>query len=356
MFSDSRVTTDPRVYERYQQPTEARAARWLAETPFRSTSAEGQSLGRRLVSAALTPRAVARLESCVRGVVEEFAAPLRGRTDRVDLIGEFTMPVSTTVIGRILGVPPKDDDERSFRRLAVQATAMIRPFLSEARRQRAERATGEMAEYIFRLVAERCTSPRDDFISDLVAASNAESTAIAECVTRVIAGLVSVGTGTTSLASGRALRTLFHHADHLRQLREDRSLLPNAVEELLRYDSGILFMPRYVLEDLDLRGRTLRRGQLLLLGLLGANRDPRVFSEPDRLDFRRDVKEAVSLGYGTHYCLGASIARMELRFIIDAALDFIPPDALLIEDEIRWSRKGLMSQMKSLPVDFGAPR
>src|SRR5262245_6495244 len=208
LFSDSRVTTDPRVYERYRQPTDPRAARWLADTPFRSASADGQSFGRRLVSAALTPRAVARLESCVREVVEEFAAPLRGRTDRVDLIGEFTIPVSATVIGRILGVPAKDDDESRFRRLAVQATAMIRPFLSEKRRQRAEHAAGEMAEYVFRLVAERCTSPRDDFISDLLAASDTEGPEIAESITRVVAGLVSVGTGTTSLASGRALCTL----------------------------------------------------------------------------------------------------------------------------------------------------
>src|SRR5262249_39540199 len=163
--------------------------------------------------------------------------------DRVDLIGEFTNPVSTTVIGRILGIPPKDDDERYFRRLAVQATALIRPFLSEDRRQRAERAAGEMADYIFRLVAERCTAARDDFISDLLAASDTASPGNAESITRVVAGLVSVGTGTTSLASGRALRTLFHHADHLRQLRDDRLLLPNAVEELLRYDSGIMLMP-----------------------------------------------------------------------------------------------------------------
>src|SRR5262249_45498467 len=195
----------------------------------------------------------------------------------------------------------------------------------------------------------------DDFISDLLAASNTESTASAENVTRVIAGLVSVGTGTTSVAAARALRTLLQHAAHLRQPRSDRSLLPNAVAELLRYDSGAMFTPRYGLEDLTLRDRTLRRGQLLLLGLMGANRDPRVFSDPDRLDFRRDLKEAVSLGHGTHYCLGASIARMELRLIIDAALDFIPPDARLVEDEIRWGERGVISQMKSLPVDFGTP-
>jgi biflaviolin synthase len=110
-----------------------------------------------------------------------------------------------------------------------------------------------------------------------------------------------------------------------------------------------------VIEDVVLGERTLRQGQLVLLSLMGANRDPRVFSEPDRLDLRRNVKEAVSLGYGMHYCPGASIARMELRLMIDAALDFLPPDARLAEADIRWSNKGVMSQIKTLPVDF-SPR
>jgi cytochrome P450 len=145
-----------------------------------------------------------------------------------------------------------------------------------------------------------------------------------------------------------------NHPDQLDLLRRDRSILPNAVEELLRYDSGIIFMPRYVVEDLVLRERTLRRGQLVLLSVMGANRDPRVFSEPDRVDLRRDTRDAVSLGYGAHYCPGASIARMELRLMIDAALDFMPSSARLLEDEIRWSEKGVMSQIKSLPVDFAA--
>src|SRR5262249_26213808 len=319
LFSDSRVTTDPRVYQRYRELGDPRAAYWLSEMPFRSTHANGESFGRRLVSAALTPRAVARLEFCVRDVVEQFAAPLRGRTDRVDLIGEFTVPVTTTAIGRILGVPPKDEGESYFRRLAVQATAMIRPFLSERKRQRAECAAGEMAEYISGLVAERCASARDDFISDLLAAnSDRRSPAPTEDITRVIAGLICVGTGTANVAANRALRTLFEHPEQFCLLRGDRSLLPNAVEELLRYDSGFMFIPRYVLEELTLRDRTLRRGQLVLLGIMGANRDPRVFFEPDRLDLRREPKDSLSLGYGMHYCLGASIARMQLRLIIDA--------------------------------------
>jgi cytochrome P450 len=354
LFSEPRVTADPRAYHRYQAPEDPRVARWLLEMPFRSTGSNGTSSGRRLVATALTPRAVARMESCVRDAVEHFAAPLRGRTDVVDLVGEFTVPVSTTAIGRILGVPPKDEDDLRFRQLAVHATSTIRPFLSEKKQRSAERAAAEMGEYILALVTERCSAPSEDFISDLLKASGGATPAIAEDLTRVIAGLVSAGTGTTSVACGRALRTLLRHPEPISLLLQDRSLLPNAVEELLRHDSGLLVMPRYVLEDFVLRGRALRKGQLVILSLLGANRDPRVFRDPDAVDFRRDTREAMAFGHGTHYCIGANIARMEMRLMLDAALDFIPLGARLLEDEIRWSEKGLMSQIKSLPVDFAS--
>jgi cytochrome P450 len=354
LFSELRVTADPRIYHRYQAPSDPRASRWLSEMPFRSATSDGSSSGRRLVSTALTPRAVARMETCIRDVVEQFAGPLRERTDVVDLLAEFTVPVSAIAIGRILGVPPKDLDEIRFRQLAAHATSTIRPFLSEKKQQSAERAAAEMGEYIFALVTERCAAPGEDFSSDLLRASGGATLATAEEITRVMAGLVSAGTGTTSVACERALRTLLKHPEQLSLLRGDRSLLPNAVEELLRLDSGLVVMPRYVLEDFDLRGRALQKGQLVILSLMGANRDPRVFPEPDALDLHRDTREVMAFGHGAHYCIGANIARMELRRMIDAAIDFIPEGARLLEDEIRWSQKGLMSQIKSLPIDFAS--
>jgi cytochrome P450 len=353
LFSEARLTADARAYARYEPPADARAARWLTAMPFRSTAENEASPGRRLVAAALTPRVAARLEDRVRDVVERFAAPLRGRTGRVDLMAEFAVPVSTTAIGRILGVPPKDRDEARFRQLAVQATAVIRPLLTKEKQRRAEQAAAEMGEYVLGLVRERNSEPRDDLISDLVRAS--AGAASAEELAAVIAGVVSAGTGTTALAFGRALRTLLHHPDQLALVRRDRRILPNAVEELLRYDSGIVVMPRYVVDDFPLHGQVLRQGQLVLLSLLGANRDPDVFIDPECVDVLRDTREALSFGFGAHYCIGASVARMELRLMLDAALDFLPCGARLREDEIRWSRKGFMSQIKTLPVDFTAP-
>jgi cytochrome P450 len=352
LFADARLTADPRAYERYMPPTAAGAARWLTEMPFRSTPADPLSPGRRLVSAALTPRAIQRTEERIREVVEQFAAPLRGRNDVVDLMGEFTAPVSTAVVGRMLGVPPKGEDETRYRMLARHAAKGIRPFLSAEQRQKSEVATVEIAEYVLRLVEERRETPREDLISDLVTASSAATPASNEEIVRIVGALIAPGTGTPSVACARALRSLLLHPVQLSLLRSERSLLANAVDELLRYDSGMTLMPRYVLEDFELRNRTLRKGQLVALSLVGANRDPRVFPNPDELDLRRDASEAMSFGHGPHYCPGANVARVELRSMIDAALDFLPPDARLLEDQIRWSSRGFLSQIKSLPVDF----
>ena len=351
LASDDRVTTDPRAFERYTPPSDPEAAHWLAEAPFRSTTADGISHGRRLVAAAVTPRAAARLESVMQEVVERFAAPLRSRTDLVDLMDEFGVPVAATSLGRMLGVPIKDEDEIHFRTLAVRAVSLIRPFASDKKRKRMEHAVVEMGNYVSGLVQERIAAPREDLISDLLAASDRSVTAV-DLVTRVVAGLVSAGSGTTSVGFGRAMRTLLHHAEQLAELRRDRSLMPNAIEELMRFDNGVLFMPRYVLEDFELRDQKIRRGQLVLAGLMSANRDPRVFADPDRLDLQRDARAHMGFSYGHHYCGGANIARMQLRLMIGAALDFLPEGARLLEHEIRWSAKGVMSQIKSLPVDF----
>jgi cytochrome P450 len=353
LFSNPCLTADPRVWASYRAPSEPGAARALERMPFRSTSADSESLGRRLVSKALTPRAIARMEAWIRALVEEYAAPLRGRSGAIDLIAEFTSPVAGTAIGRILGIPPKGDDEIRFAKLARNATRAIRPFLSEKKRLQTEQASVEIGAYVLSLVAERRDDPRDDMISDLLRAAQGDASASEDDIARVVAGLVAAGTGTSSTAGARALRSLLRNPDQLALLRRDRSLLPNAVRELLRYDSGLIVMPRYVLEPFELSDATFDKGQLVLLSMLGANRDPRAFPEPDVLDLRRDTKDALAFGHGPHYCIGANLALVELRLMVEAALDFLPPRAQLLEDQIRWSSRGLMSQIGSLPVDFG---
>src|SRR5262245_6888271 len=282
LFADARLTSDPRAYEGYRPPTVEGAGRWLTEMPFRATPSDPLSLGRRLVMAALTPRAAQRAEARIREVVGHFAAPLHGRRGVVDLKSEFAGPVSTAVMARLLGVPPKGEDEAQFRQLARRVSRGVRPFLSDEQRRETEAASVEMGEHVLRMVAERRQTPGDDLISDLLTASCTAARASDEDIVRIVGALVSVGNGTPGAACTRALRALFLHPSQLELLRNERSLLDNAVDELLRYDSGLILFARYVLEDFELRGRAIKKGQLVALSLIGANHDPRVFpNDPD---------------------------------------------------------------------------
>jgi cytochrome P450 len=283
--------------------------------------------------------------------VEEFAAPLRRRDDVVDLVGEFTKPVSTTVIGRLLGIPHEGEAAIRFSKLP-RAARNVRPFLSAEKRERAERAGVEVCEFVLDLIETRRESLREGIITDLLATADANERSSDEDIVRVVAALVSTGTNTPGNAAARALMALLQHPDQLELLRRNRELRPNAIEELLRYDGGIVAMSRYVLEDFELRGRTLKKGQLVILSLTGANRDPRVFPDPERIDLLRDTRASMAFGHGPHFCVGINIARTELHLMLDAALDFLPPKLLLLEDQIRWTARGLVSQIKSIPVDF----
>jgi len=347
---DPRLTADFSAHEHYQAPTDPKAVQWLSAIPFRATPADPESLGRRLVSRTLTPRAIERTRHRIQEVVEEFAAPLRGRDGVVDLVREFTKPVSVNVIGRLLGIPREGPAAIRFHGLP-RAARNVRPFLSAENRRKAELAALEVGEFVIDLIENRETL-REGIITDLLAAADGNERATRDDIVRVVAALIATGTGTPANASARALLSLLQQPDQLDLLRRDRALLPNAIEELLRYDSGLVAMARFVLEDFELRGRTLKKGQLVILSITGANRDPRVFADPERIDFARDCRESMAFGNGPHYCVGIHIARTEIHLMLDAALDFLPPKPRLLEDQVRWSSKGLMSQIKSLPVDF----
>jgi len=352
LFADPRLTPDPRARALAGGAPDP-LARWTAENPFLGAE-EDHARARRLVAAALTPRAIARMEDQVAQVVEQFAAPLRARRGVVDVLAEFTAPIPGVVVSRLTGVPPNDFREERFRDLARKTVRGINPTLSPAKRQSTERATGELFDYIRVLALERIAAPGDDLISGLLEASGLRSLDAIEEVVRVVGALVSTGTEATALAATRAIHTLLLHPAQLALLRRDPALLPNAVEELLRWDSGLSEMARYALDEIELRGKTIAKGQVVVLSLLGAHRDPRVFTEPERLDLRRPPKDLLEFGHGAHYCIGAPLARTQLRLMLAAAVEFLPPDARLLEHRVRWSDKALTGRLKSLPVDFGA--
>jgi len=353
LFTHPDTTNDRRQYEHHRPPEDAMAQWIAANSPF-AAPPEQHARMRRLVSAALTPRAVKRMEGQVREVVEQFAAPLRGRRGVVDLFAEFTEPIPNTVIGRITGVPPKGSDELRWRQLGRDAVRGVSPFLSPEERRESEASMVEICEYVRELAAERRREPREDLVSDLVQAHDASDRMTNDEIMLMVSGLVAAGTETTTIGGTRGIRTLLQHPEQMDQLRSDPSLMPNAVNELLRFDFGSLGLPRYALQDFELRGKRIRKGELLLLSFMGAHRDPQVFPDPDRFDVRRDTSRLTIFGHGPHYCLGANLARTELACMFEAVLDFLPPGSRLLEDQIEWIRFGMFNAINSLPVDFGS--
>lgn len=354
LFTDPNVTNDRRAYEHFVSPPEGTERRWISDNGFFAAPPDQHARMRRLVAAALTPRAVKRMEKQVEQVIAEFAASIRGRRGVVDLYAEFTEPIPNAVIGRITGVPPQGDDEFRWRELGRLAVRNVSPFLTPDERRESEDAMEELCGYIRALAVERRAHPQADLVSDLVQVRDASDPMTNDEIVLTVASLVAAGTETTTIGGTRGIRTLLQHPEQMEILRADRSLMPNAVDELLRYDFGSLGMPRYALRDFDLRGKQIRKGQLLLLSFLGAHRDPRVFPDPDRLDLRRDTKALTIFGHGPHFCLGANLARQELGVMFDAALDFLPPGSKLVEEDVRWAHFAIFNRIESLPVEIAA--
>jgi cytochrome P450 len=355
LFTDPNVTNDPRVYEHYVAPPEGTFMRWASDHGLFSLPPDEHARVRRLVSAAFTPRAIARMDSQVAEVVEQFASPLHGRTGVVDLMSEYTDPIPNAVISRVTGIAAKSGEEVRFRQLAQETIRGFFSFADPEAKQRGGEAFMEIAESVRRLADERRRAPRDDMITDLVRARDRGEAMHDDEIVTLMAGLLGAGSETTAIGGLVSMLTLLEHPEALERLRADRSLVANAVNEILRFAfGGGGGLPRYAVCDFELRGKPIRKGQMLLLSFTGAHRDPSVFPDPDRFEIDRDTTELTVFGQGPHYCLGVHLARAEMRCMIDAALDFLPHGARYRPDLVRWQRMMFFRRPENLPVDFGS--
>ena len=353
LFTDPNVTNDPRAYEHYVAPAEGTFQRWVSDNGLFSLPPEQHARVRRLVSSAFTPRSVARMDEQVLDVVEQFALPLRGRTGVVDLMAEYTDPIPNATISRITGVPAKGGEEVRFRELAQATIRGFFAFSDAEAKERGESAFMELAEWVRKLADERRHSPREDLISDLVRAKDEGRAMSDDEIVSLVTGLIGAGSETTAIGGLVSILTLLDHPDVMARLRRERDAIPNAVNEILRFGfGGGGGLPRYALRDFELRGKQIKKGQMLLLSFSGAHRDPSVFPDPDRFDIDRDNSALTIFGHGPHYCIGVHLARAEMRCMIDAALDFLPEGAKYREDLVEWTRLGFFRRPNNLPVEF----
>jgi cytochrome P450 len=345
------VTPDRRAWEHWKPRASGGFLKWVEEHGFFSAPPEEHARLRKLFSAALTPRAVRRYEAQVREVVERFAAPLRARSGRVDLMAAFCNPIPNAVISRITGVPPGDDEVR-FRQVAQDTIRGLFSF-SEEDRKLGESAFLEIADWVRRMAKERRASLGEDMISDLVRAQDRGDRLSDDEIAMTVAALIGAGSETTAIGGMVTAIELLEEPEQAARVRADRSLVPNAVTEILRHGFGHAGgLPRYALRDFTLRGKPIRKGQMLMLSFSGAGRDPALYPDPDRFDVTREVKDLLAFGNGPHYCLGANLARQEMGCMLEALLEILPPGSRLLRDEIEFTSFAFFRRPVTLPVEI----
>ncbi len=304
---------------------------------------------RGLVNKAFTPRRVEQIRDRIQSLTEELVAAVRGR-EHFDLITAVAQPIPTTVIAEMLGVPV--EDRHKFGRWSGR---IVSADSSGPAMLLAIPSIWSFLRYIRRLVRVRQGEQRDDLLSALVLAeADGERLNEDELVAMVFLLLVA-GHETTVNLIGNGVLALLEHPDQMELLRRDPSLIQSAVEELLRYGSPLkTATERYAREDVTLAGVTIPRGSLVLAVIASANRDERQFENPDTLDIRREPNKHLSFGMGSHFCLGASLARMEGQLVISTLLRSITEWRLAVPPEtLRWRRGLVLRGLEALPVAVG---
>jgi cytochrome P450 len=276
---------------------------------------------RALVSQAFTPRAVERLGPRIREIADTLLDAVAGQ-GRFDVIDAFAGPLPVIVIAEMLGIDPADRTD--FKRWSDAQAMSLNPLLTPAEQAATEQADAELGDYLQRVLGERRGAPRDDLISALIAAEEAGDQLTDGEIVTMCELLLAAGNVTTTDLIGNGIWTLLRHPAQLQRLRDDPSLIGNAVEEMLRFESPVMQTGRIPLSDLEIGGCPIRRGESVVMLLAAANRDPGRYPEPHRFDVTRADVQHHSFGGGAHFCLGAPLARLEARLGIAAFFERFP--------------------------------
>jgi cytochrome P450 len=299
---------------------------------------------RSLVSQAFTPRAITRLTPRITQIAHEYLDKVAS-TGRMDIIQDLSYPLPVIVIAELLGVPI--EDRAQFKRWS---DGLIDPEPGTA-----NKVIVEMNRYFRPIIAERRGAPREDLISGLVVAEVdgeklTERELLSFCVILLVAGNI-----TTTNLIGNAILCFDEHPEVMDQLREDLSLLPAAIEEVLRYRSPVQMVVRAAATDTIIGGQEIKKGQFVVPYLGSANRDGAQFPEPDIFDIRRNPNRHVAFGHGIHFCIGAPLARLETRIAFEALLTRFRNIKRVQETELEPLRAGGgFYGVKNLPVTFEA--
>ncbi|MFE1884336.1 cytochrome P450 [Streptomyces diastatochromogenes] len=285
---------------------------------------------RRLVSKAFTPRTVEQLKPYVAKLAGELVDRLVAAGGG-DLLTDVAEPLPVAVIAEMLGIP--ESDRAPLRPWSADICGMYELNPSEETAAKAVRASVEFSDYLRELIAERRKEPGDDLISGLIAAHDEGDRLTEQEMISTAVLLLNAGHEATVNATVNGWWSLFRNPDQLAALRADHSLVPSAIEELMRYDTPLQLFERWVLDEIEIDGTTIPRGAEIAMLFGSANHDPEVFQAPEKLDLTRKDNPHISFSAGIHYCIGAPLARIELAASMTALLEKAPTLTLATDPE-----------------------
>lgn len=305
---------------------------------------------RALINKAFTIRMVNQLEGRVQQIADALLDQVAARGE-MDLIDDYAFPLPIIVIAEMLGVPAADRH-----RFRAWSDAFVSPARNEAEWRQAEQLLIEFTDYLGEVFAERRQHPRQDLITALLQAEEAGDKLSEEELYSMVVLLIVAGHETTVNLIGNGTLALLQHPAQLAQLKADPALMPNAVEELLRYDGPVVRATlRFATEDTLLGGQLIRRGQAISVALTSANRDESQFPDAETIDFARNTERHLAFGFGIHYCVGAPLARMEGRIALNTLLQRCPHLRLTTAvDTLSWRFNPILRGLQHLPVTWDA--
>jgi len=331
---------------------------------------------RGLMNNAFTPRRVEQLRPNIQQIVDDLLDVAQSK-GKMDIIHDLAYPLPVMVIADLLGLPASD--RARFKKWSDDLFAILGTMRKESRlMERAAQSLAEMTDYVKALSRKRRERPGDDLLSALLSVSDddglssrpdpnhsaspyaagqlvgeqeASSTLTEEELVANINILLSTGHETTTHLLGNGLLALMQNPDEKKKLQSRKSLLASAIEEMLRYDNPVQITYRSALEDAEIRGKVIRKGDLVNTILGSANRDPGRFTYPDRFDITRNEGRHLSFGLGIHFCIGAPLVRLEAEIAIATILNRFPK-LQLATDTLEWQEHPIFRGLKSLPVSL----
>ena len=304
---------------------------------------------RKLASHAFTPARVAVLRSHIREIVSQLLDRVEGE-QRMDVIGDLAEPLPAIVTAEMLGVPVEDREQ--LKSWSADFAEMLGNFQHNPERApRMLRTVHDMTAYFYDAIRQQRLNPREGLVSSLMTAEVdgdrlTEDEIVATCIVTMVGGQE-----TTTNLIGNGVLTILRKAAELERLRADLSLLPSAVEEMLRYESPSQHTGRLAPSDRELDGKVIRKGQAVMAVMAAANRDPERFPDPDHFDICRQDNRHLAFGYAAHFCFGAALARIEAQEAFDGMLRRMPHLELAPEPLV-WRNNSGLRGVNALNVTF----